>query len=86
MQLQLDFLAAQSATPANINGKQTHIRTLKIEEDGDFWKGKVRPKIRLKGCWLEQAGFKPGTHVEVKCVASGILELRSHPSSFANAT
>ena len=52
-------------------------RTLKIEQDGDFWKGKVRPKIRLKGKWLEQAGFKPGTHVNVKSLGHGVIELRS---------
>jgi len=35
-------------------------RNLKIEATGDFWRGKVTPKIRLTGQWLEQAGFKPG--------------------------
>jgi hypothetical protein len=52
-------------------------RTLKIEEDGDHWKGRVKPKIRLRGNWLERAGFKPGHRVSVKCVAPGILELRT---------
>ena len=52
-------------------------RRLKIEEDGDPWRGTVRPKIRLKGCWLEQAGFKQGNHVSVKFVASGVIELRT---------
>ena len=52
-------------------------RRLKIEEDGDFWKGTIKPKIRLKGCWLEQAGFKPGSHVSVKSIAPGVIELRS---------
>lgn len=56
-------------------------RTLKIEEDGDFWKGKIKPKIRLKGYWLEQAGFKPGSHVSVKSLAPGIIELRSHEAT-----
>jgi hypothetical protein len=55
-------------------------RTLKIEQDGDFWKGKTRPKIRLKGCWLEQAGFKPGSHVSVRSLAPGVIELRSNDS------
>ena len=54
-----------------------NIRRLKIEEDGDPWKGKVSSKIRLKGCWLEQAGFKHGNFVRVRCVASGIIELHS---------
>ena len=52
-------------------------RTLKIEEDGDHWKGRIKPKIRLQGNWLERAGFKPGHRVSVKCVAPGILELRT---------
>src|SRR5688572_26529190 len=32
-------------------------RMIKIEADGDHWKGDVRPKIRLRGRWLERAGF-----------------------------
>jgi hypothetical protein len=52
-------------------------RTLKIEADGDQWKGKIKPKIRLQGHWLERAGFKPGNRVSVTCVATGIMELRS---------
>ena len=52
-------------------------RRLKIEEEGDPWKGKVRSKIRLKGCWLERAGFKQGNHVSVKYVASGVIELHA---------
>jgi len=53
------------------------IRRLKIEEDGDPWKGTVRPKIRLQGCWLEQAGFQHGHYVRVTCVAAGVIELHS---------
>jgi hypothetical protein len=34
------------------------VRTLKIEADGDRWKG-IKPKIRLMGRWLERAGFRP---------------------------
>ena len=26
-------------------------RTLKIEATGDFWRGKITPKIRLTGQW-----------------------------------
>jgi hypothetical protein len=51
-------------------------RTLKIEEDGDFWKSRAKPKIRLIGRWLERAGFSPGGRVHVTCVAPGIIELR----------
>lgn len=52
------------------------VRTLKIEADGDRWKG-IKPKIRLMGHWLERAGFRPGNRVHVACVAPGMIELRS---------
>ena len=52
-------------------------RTLKIEADGDHWRENVKPKIRLRGNWLERAGFKPGNRVSVKCVATGVMELRA---------
>jgi hypothetical protein len=51
-------------------------RTLKIEEHGDPYKGKIKPKIRLCGYWLELAGFKPGTHVSVTYIKDGVIELR----------
>ena len=53
------------------------VRTLKIEEDGDYFRGCIKPKIRLTGRWLERAGFKPGTRVAVRCLGSGLIELRS---------
>ncbi len=53
------------------------VRVLKIEADGDAWKGLIKPKIRLMGHWLERAGFRPGHHVQVTCVTPGIIELRS---------
>jgi len=53
------------------------VRTLKIEAGGDAWKGTIRPKIRLMGRWLERAGFKPETQVQVRCIAPGVIELRS---------
>ena len=53
-------------------------RQLKIEEEGDAWKGSIKPKIRLMGRWLERAGFRPGHRVHVICVAPGVLELRSN--------
>jgi hypothetical protein len=65
-----DFSFSATAQP------QFPIRTLKIEEDGDFWKGPAKPKIRLMGRWLERAGFKPGSHVQVTCLGPGIIELR----------
>lgn len=45
------------------------VRRLKIEADGDRWKGFIKPKIRLMGYWLERAGFKPSTHVHVTCAS-----------------
>jgi hypothetical protein len=57
------------------------VRRLKIEAVGDFWKGLVKPKIRITGHWLERAGFSPGSHVQVTCVAPGVMELRSPDAS-----
>ena len=53
------------------------VRRLQIEAVGDFWKGFTKPRIRLMGRWLERAGFTPGQHVHVTCVAPGVLELRA---------
>jgi hypothetical protein len=50
---------------------------LKIEPEGDPWKGLIKPKIRLIGRWLERAGFRPGNRVHVTCLAPGVIELRS---------
>ena len=61
-------------------------RMLKIEASGDFWKGLIRPKIRIMGRWLERAGFRPGNRVHVTCVAPGVIELRSHDTVMANET
>lgn len=52
-------------------------RSLKIEKTGDFFKGKIIPRIRIAGQWLEQAGFKPGERVEIRFEQPGILTLRS---------
>jgi hypothetical protein len=53
------------------------VRTLQIEAEGDFCKGLIKPKIRIMGRWLEQAGFKPGYRVQVTCVEPGVIELRA---------
>ena len=65
---------------------QPLFRTLKIEADGDFWKGPRKPKIRLMGRWLERAGFTPGNRVNVTCVAPGVIELRSPDTMIMNKT
>jgi hypothetical protein len=55
-------------------------RKLKIEAVGDAWKGKIHPKIRLCGYWLERAGFKPGHHVQVKLTQPGQITLEFQAS------
>jgi len=70
-------------SPTRIEPHPT-VRTLQIEADGDPWKGVIRPKIRLMGGWLEQAGFRPGLRVQVTCVASGVIELRSPDALIQN--
>ena len=70
----------KSLTPAkavDASQRTRAVRSLKIEPHGDFWKGRVKPKIRLIGRWLERAGFTPGNRVRVACVAPGVIELRS---------
>ncbi len=59
----------------------TATRKIKVEADGDHWAGDIKPKIRLKGKWLEAAGFKPGTHATVKCIAPGTIEVCSLASA-----
>jgi hypothetical protein len=51
-------------------------RRLKIEATGDFWRGKLVPKVRITGKWLERAGFRPGHRVEVTLEQPGELRLR----------
>ncbi len=51
-------------------------RSLKVEATGDFWRGNVKPRIRLAGVWLERAGFKAGHRVQVSLAGPGILMLR----------
>ena len=62
------------------------VRTLQIEAEGDFCKGLIKPKIRIMGRWLEQAGFPPGQRVQVTCVAPGVIELRSPGALSLNET
>lgn len=50
-------------------------RSLKIEKTGDFFGGKIIPRIRITGQWLERAGFKPGHRVEVRFDQPGNLTL-----------
>jgi Toxin SymE, type I toxin-antitoxin system len=60
-------------------------RNLKIESAGDFWRGKVSPKIRLTGQWLERAGFKPGNRVKIIMSEPGTLTLKFLPEHDNNS-
>lgn len=64
-------------------GPELTVRRLKIEADGDCWKGLTKPKIRLMGRWLDRAGFSPGGHVQVTCVTTGVIELRAPDAGVA---
>jgi hypothetical protein len=52
-------------------------RQLKVERTGDFAQGKIKPSIRLKGNWLERAGFLPNTNCRVIILGNGRLELHA---------
>jgi len=52
-------------------------RHLKVERTGDFAQGKTKPAIRLKGNWLERAGFLPDTKCQVIILGNGRLELQA---------
>jgi hypothetical protein len=56
--------------------KTVRRRTLKIEAIGDFAYNKIKPRIRLSGHWLEQAGFKPGHRVVIHVPRPGELTLQ----------
>ena len=51
-------------------------RSLKIEAVGDFAGRKIKPRIRLSGYWLAQAGFRPGHRVEIASLKPGELSLQ----------
>ena len=54
----------------------TKRRSLKIEAVGDSFYRKIKPRIRLTGHWLEQAGFKPGHRAEINVSGPGELTLQ----------
>ena len=56
-------------------------RLLKIEAAGDFAVGKIIPKIRLNGRWLQRAGFMPGHRVEIHSARTGELTLQFREQS-----
>lgn len=61
-------------------------RCLKVEAEGDPWRGKLKPKIRLVGRWLEQMGFPPGGQVEVSPIEPGLLQIKLKPFVCEEAT
>lgn len=65
----------EASAPANASPAQAQ-RTLKIEERGDFHAKRTIPTVRLKGKWLQAAGFPPGQRVTLTVRALGVLELR----------
>lgn len=52
-----------------------HTRSLAVEAIGDGWRGKIAPRIRIAGQWLERAGFKPGHRVQVRLEQPGTMTL-----------
>ena len=55
-------------------------RKIKIEERGEFYAKKTFPTIRLKGKWLERAGFLPGAHVTFTLLSPGLAQLSASES------
>jgi Toxin SymE, type I toxin-antitoxin system len=60
-------------------------RTLKIEAIGDFAARNIKPRIRISGHWLEQAGFKPGHRVIIHSLKPGELTLQFQESAGCTA-
>jgi hypothetical protein len=54
----------------------TKLRSIKIEAVGAIAYRRVKPRIRLSGQWLEQAGFKPRRRVEIASQKLGELSLQ----------
>lgn len=53
-------------------------RKLRVEEFNPGCKYKAKPaaQVRLKGQWLQAAGFPPGMTVLVTVISHGVIELR----------
>ena len=48
---------------------------MKVEETGFFSGLSTRPFIRLRGRWLQRAGFQPGSHVVIEVIRPGELKI-----------
>jgi hypothetical protein len=62
------------------------MRTIAVERQKEVrsdrakaWEGS---RIRLKGRWLEAAGFKPGMRVKVNVLAPGLVQLQTEGVSY----
>jgi len=52
--------------------KKKIMRQLKVVEQSGY-KYKPTPTIILKGQWLQDFGFEPGSRVEVKCATNQLI-------------
>lgn len=59
------------------------VRVLKIDAEGDAWKGLIKPKIRLIGRWLSKLDSIRADKLKSR-VAPGLIELRSRDGSTAS--
>jgi len=62
-------------------GRFTVIRSLKINEVGDFFAKKTKPTIILSGKWLKEAGFPPNARVQVISNKTGELVITLEKSN-----
>jgi antitoxin component of MazEF toxin-antitoxin module len=60
------------------------MRTLKIQDVGDFYKGNVIPAIRLRGKWLTAAGLNAGSEVEISNPEKGklIIQIKERKENY----
>ena len=65
---------------ASSTERKNSTRQIRIEE---HWEDRPpfhvykAARIRLKGQWLQRAGFQPGARVEVRIKAAGLIELQT---------
>ena len=72
-------IKSHNEEPANTNSTQlspNRTRTLKIEERGDYSCDKTFPMVRIRGKWLQAAGFPPGERLTLTLISPGVIEMR----------
>ena len=73
---QTPFAKQKSQNPSPLH-ELIMTRILTVEPFGDFFgKTITASAVRLKGKWLQRAGFLPGQQVSLKIVGQGAIELR----------